>query len=146
MKMDTYQKNKTIEDVKIGDEVQEKRTITESDVIAFSELSGDKAPQHLDKEYAGSTRYAGRIVHGMLTASIVCSPLTKLVAPGGISIENNFKYKAPVYIGDTITATARVVEKINEKRIIKAELICINQNNKVVLEGWGLELMAIEKP
>lgn len=141
--MENFLRNKTIKDIRIGDEATYSKTIREADVHLFVKLTGDLAPQHLNEKYAMSTRYSKRIVHGMLTASLTGAPLSKLVAPGGVTVEHNFRFKAPVFIGDTVTAIAKVVEKNVQRKLVKVELRCVNQKGEIVVEGWGIELMAI---
>jgi len=136
---------KTIEDFEIGDEASFAKTISESDVYLFAGVTGDMASHHINKEFAEKSRFGRRVVQGMLTASLTTSPLSKLVAPGGLTVSHSFEFKAPVFIGDTIEATARVAEKKVEKKILEVELVCVNQEGKTVLEGTATELMAIEK-
>jgi 3-hydroxybutyryl-CoA dehydratase len=136
---------KTIEDFEIGDEASFAKTISESDVYLFAGVTGDMASHHINKEFAKKSRFGQRVVQGMLTASLTTSPLSKLVAPGGLTVSHSFEFKAPVFIGDTIEATARVAERKVEKKILEVELVCVNQEGKTVLEGTATELMAIEK-
>ena len=136
---------KTIEDFEIGDEASFAKTISESDVYLFAGVTGDMGSHHINKEFAEKSRFGQRVVQGMLTASLTTSPLSKLVAPGGLTVSHSFEFKAPVFIGDTIEATARVIEKKVEKKILEVELVCVNQEGKTVLVGTATELMAIVK-
>lgn len=136
---------KSIEDFQKGDQVSFTKTISESDVYLFAGITGDMASHHINKEFAKESRFGQRVVQGMLTASLTTSPLSKLVAPGGLTVSHSFEFKAPVFIGDTIEATASVADKKVEKKILEVELTCVNQDGETVLEGTATELMAIQE-
>lgn len=138
-------KNLSISNLSLGKKAYFSKTISESDVYLFAGITGDMGPHHIDEEYAKTTRFGRRVVPGMLTASLTCAPLTSLVAPGGLTMRQDFKFMAPVFIGDTITANAEIVEILSEKDRVVVRLICTNQNGKLVLEGSALELMKIDK-
>src|SRR5215813_14647427 len=81
------------------------KTVTEADIVLFAGISGDTNPVHLDEDFAKSTMFKGRIAHGMLSASFISTVFgTKLPGPGAIYVSQNLKFKAPVRIGDTVTA------------------------------------------
>jgi 3-hydroxybutyryl-CoA dehydratase len=138
-------KTVTIEDLQIGKKAVFTKTISESDVYIFGGISGDLGPHHVNEEYGKTTRFGARVVQGMLTASLTCAPLTELVAPGGLTMKYEYKFLAPVYIGDTITAVAEIGETILEKKRVIVRLSCTNQKEKVVLEGTALILIAIDE-
>ena len=96
------------EDLAVGMEASYAKTITNDDVLAFAELSGDKNPVHLDDAYAAGTMFKQRIAHGFLTASLFSTVLgTKLPGPGCIYLSQSLKFRAPVMIGDEVVATGR---------------------------------------
>lgn len=134
---------KAIEDFRPGDETSFTKTISESDVYQFAGITGDMASHHINKEFAKESRFGERVVQGMLTASLTTSALSELVAPGGLTVSHTFEFKAPVFIGDTIKATARVSEVNGEKNILEVELTCVNQDGETVLKGTATELMEI---
>ena len=121
-----------------GDKAFIKKKITEQDIILFSELSLDKNPVHLDDEYAKTTVFKKRIAHGMLSASLISAVIgTKLPGPGSIYVSQQLNFKAPVYINDEIKAEVEIIS-INEKNSgtwITCKTYCINQSDKIVLEG-----------
>ena len=121
------------------------KTITEADVVLYAGLSGDFNPIHIDKEYAKNTRFKERIAHGLLTSSLL-SQLLGMCLPGkgSIYMEQTLRFTAPVYIGDTITATATVQEFIEEKNIIKLLTECRNQKGELVLMGSAVMLVPKE--
>ena len=124
------------ENLKIGMKESISKTITETDIILYSGISLDCNPEHLNKEYAEASRFKKRIAHGMLTAGLISAVLgTKLPGEGTIYLEQNLKFKQPVYLGDTITATCEIIDIIKEKRKVILSTICINQDEKIILTG-----------
>jgi 3-hydroxybutyryl-CoA dehydratase len=121
-----------IEDLKIGQTAQQSKTITETDIILFSAVSMDTNAIHLDEDYAKTTRFGTRIVHGMLTGSLISSVLAnRLPGPG------TMKFLAPVHPGATITAEVKVLEIFPEKNRVRLETTC-SVGGKRVLEGEAL--------
>jgi acyl dehydratase len=126
---------------KIGDYATITKTFLDEDVRAFADISGDKNPIHLDEEYASSTRFGKRLVHGILTSGIISALLgMELPGPGSIYIKQILNFKAPVYIGDTITATVTVTGVRTDKPIITLETICKNQDDVMVIDGEAILL------
>lgn len=127
---------KTIDELKIGEKEQFAKTISESDVYLYAGVTGDLNPAHINEEYAGKTFFKTRIAHGMLSAGSISAVIaTKLPGPGTVYIGQNLNFKAPVRIGDTITATAEVSEIIKDKNRIRMKTTCVNQEGTLVLEG-----------
>lgn len=123
-------------DLKIGMKDSVTKTITETDVILYAGITLDINPAHLNEEHAKKTMFKHRIAHGMLTAGLVSAVLgTKLPGEGSIYIGQEVKFTAPVYFGDTITATAEIIELIPERNRVILSTICTNQNNEIVLKG-----------
>jgi len=121
--------------IEVGDKGELTKTITESDVSRFAELSMDYNPVHLEEEFARKTRFKGRIVHGMLTASLVSAVIgTVLPGKNTIYLGQNLKFTAPVYPGDTVTARVEVTEK-KEKNLLKLYTTATRQDGTTVLEG-----------
>jgi 3-hydroxybutyryl-CoA dehydratase len=120
----------------IGARASRTKTITDDDVRAFAQASGDTNPVHLDEAYAATTQFGRRIAHGMLTASIISAILgNDLPGPGTIYLGQEVKFKAPVYIGDTITAAVELIKCREDKRIATFRTTCVNQDGTLVLEG-----------
>lgn len=111
------------------------KIITEDDVIAFSNISGDTNPIHLSDEYAKETRYKKKIAHGLLSASFFSAIFgTKLPGNGCVYLSQSLKFKYPVYIGDEVTAIVTVLEINKEKNIITFSTVC-RVENKIVIDG-----------
>jgi acyl dehydratase len=128
--------------LKIGDTFSNTKQITDKEVRAFAELVNDYNPIHLDDEYAATTRFGKRIAHGMLTAGLISGVLGyQLSERRVLYLGQTLKFTAPVFIDDTITATA-VVKKIREdKPIITLDTVCINQNGDLVLKGEAVMML-----
>lgn len=126
---------KTRPTLKVGDKGSFSKTITENDVFAFADASGDFNPLHVDEEYARRSMFGDRIAHGILTAGIVSAVLGgEIPGLGTIFVELHIRFLKPVYIGDTVTATATVIETINPKRV-RLMIACTNQDRKDVAIG-----------
>ena len=128
----------SFKELNVGDKGEVKKTITEQAVQKFAEISLDSNPIHMEEEFASKTMFKGRIVHGMLTASLISAAVgTKMPGPGSVWMNQSIKWLKPVHIGDTITAVAELVEKIDEKKHVIVKTTCLNQNNEIVAEGEG---------
>ncbi|RKL61843.1 enoyl-CoA hydratase [Thermoanaerobacteraceae bacterium SP2] len=136
-------KEKTIDDIKIGDRAFFSKTITETDLILFAGITGDFAPHHVDAEYAKTTMFGQRIVHGMLTAGIANNVITQLVSPGSLALSTEIKYLKPVRIGDTITFEGEIEDIIKEKKIVKIKVACKNQKGEIVIDIKAVNIMRI---
>ncbi|MEM4524669.1 MAG: MaoC/PaaZ C-terminal domain-containing protein, partial [Archaeoglobaceae archaeon] len=102
------------------------------DVNLFGLISGDMTPIHFDENFAKQTKFAGRVVHGMLTTSLVSTAVAML--PGiVVLLETNFNYLAPVRIGDVVNVECEIVER--EKNRYKVKVECKVDEKKVV-DGW----------
>jgi len=111
------------------------KTVTDADVITFAGISGDTNPVHLNHEFASETLFEGRVAHGMLTASFISTVIgTKLPGPGCIYVSQDLRFKAPVKVGDTVTAECTVTRLIPDKRMIEMATVCTVRGG-MVLEG-----------
>jgi 3-hydroxybutyryl-CoA dehydratase len=123
--------------LKLGMKATTSRTITETDLRNFSGVSGDTNPMHLNEEFAQHTQFGHCIVHGMLTASLLSNVIgNQLPGPGCIYLNQSLKFTAPVYVGDTVYATATVIELL-ERRRVKLKTQCL-VGEKVVIDGEAL--------
>jgi 3-hydroxybutyryl-CoA dehydratase len=126
----------------IGQRASFAKTVTESDVTTFAGLIGDFNPLHVDAEYARKSRFGQRVAHGMFTAGLISAVLgNKLPGPGAIYLSQQLEFLAPVFIGDTITATVEVSTWRPEKRIITLKTDAYNQAAKQVVTGKAVLLV-----
>lgn len=134
-----FEKGKTYEVIQIGETASFSKTITETDIYMFAGISGDFNPMHVNEAYARQTSFKARIAHGPLSQSLIAPVLgTKLPGLGTVALELFTRFRAPVYIGDTITATAEVSEKRDDKKWVRLKLTWVNQKNEQVAEGEAL--------
>jgi len=123
-------------DIKVGDTASFSKTVTESDIANFAEVSGDFNPIHVDAEFASQSMFKERIAHGMLSASYISALLgNTLPGPNTLYLGQTLNFKNPVKIGDTVTATVTVAEKRDDKRILKLDTTVTNQRGDVVIDG-----------
>ncbi|MDD5748446.1 MAG: MaoC family dehydratase [Actinomycetota bacterium] len=127
---------KTINELEIGMSAEQSKTIAESDINLYAGITGDFNPIHINEEYAKTTRFGARIAHGGLIEGLIAPVIgMKLPGPGTIALERTVYFKAPVKIGDTITASAVVEEKLVDKNIVTIKLKWRNQRKELVMEG-----------
>jgi 3-hydroxybutyryl-CoA dehydratase len=126
------------EDINVGDSASFTKTITETDVVIWVGLTGDLNPIHIDHEYTKTTRFGKVLVPGVLVLGLISNVMTQ-IAFGHVYANQSIKFLKPVYIGDTITATGTIVEKIDSKNMIKVETKCVNQDGALVMIGEGME-------
>ncbi|HEY0613120.1 MAG TPA: MaoC family dehydratase, partial [Candidatus Elarobacter sp.] len=108
-------------------------------ILLFAAVSGDNYPLHVDAEYAKTTRFGQRAAHGMLTASLLSTVTGMLLqTPGGIYVEQQIRFRRPVFIGDTLTARSEVTELIPDRRRMRVRAGVVNQHGETVLEGDGV--------
>ena len=130
---------KTLNEIKIGDQAEFAKTISEFDIYMFAGITGDFNPVHINEDYAKQTFFKTRIAHGIMTAGFISTLLgTQLPGPGSIYIKQDLKFLAPVKIGDTITARVEVVEILDKKRWVRLKTTCFNQDDTQVLDGEAI--------
>lgn len=134
-----------LEDLSVGMSASFGKTIAEADVYQFAGITGDFNPVHVNAEFAANTIFEQRIAHGMLSAGLISAVLgMRLPGPGAIYVDQSLKFKAPVFIGDTLTAVA-TIEAIDERRrrvTLKTECLV---GEKVVATGQAT-LMVDRRP
>jgi 3-hydroxybutyryl-CoA dehydratase len=109
-----------------------RRTLTEGDVAMFIGATWDINPLHTDEVYASHSRFGRRIVPGLLIASL----LTHLGGLWGfLATRMDFRFLAPVFIGETITAEGTVVELDEDRHWVRLQCACRNETGQAVLEG-----------
>lgn len=130
-----------LEELEVGQTATYAKTVTEADIILFAGISGDDNPVHINKEYAEGTMFKERIAHGMFSAALISAVLgTRMPGPGAIYVDQELKFKAPVYIGDTVTAKAEVLEINLERRRVRLKTTC-SVGDKIVAEGVATNMV-----
>lgn len=124
-----------IEELSVGMSAVFAKTITESDIVMFSGVTGDMNPVHVNEDFAKDTIFKGRIAHGMLTASLISTVLgMKMPGPGCIYLSQDLKFLAPVRPGDTVAARAVITDIIPEKKRIVCKTTA-SVGDKLVCDG-----------
>lgn len=138
-RLSTVKLGKTISEISVGDSASFSKTISETDVYLFAGITGDFNPMHVNEEFARKTMFGKRIAHGGIATSLIAPVLgTILPGLGTVALEMSCRYKAPVYPGDTITASATVLEKDEARNRVRMELIWVNQEGVEVAKGEGV--------
>ena len=127
----SYIREKAIAGLKQGDSFSVSRTFTEQDTLAFADMSRDYNPVHFDHRFAEIKNFHGRICHGLLVASL----LTEIGGQiGWLASGMNFRFKKPVYFGDTIECRFTLTE-LDDRNRAKAEAAFKNQQGEIVIEA-----------
>jgi acyl dehydratase len=112
------------------------RTFTVDDVEAFAAMTGDRNPLHFDGAFAAATRFERLVVQGGLTAGLFNALVAmELPGPGSVFLHQEWDYPAPVFIGDTVTAEAEVIEARADKPITRLRCVARRQDGTEVLRG-----------
>jgi phosphate butyryltransferase len=133
---DDFLENRTFEELVVGETASLSHTVTQRDIDLFAAATGDVNPAHVDPAYAATDMFHHIIIHGMWGAGLISAVLgTKLPGPGTIYLGQNLRFRHPVGIGDTITATLTVTEKRADKGDVTLDCVCTNQDNVAVITG-----------
>ena len=120
----------------VGQKAMRTKTVTKDDVKVFADLTGDFNPLHFDESFAAKTRFKRLIVQGGLTTGLLHALVAMdMPGPGTVFLSQNWNFTAPVFIGDTITAEAEVLELHESKPVSKLKVTVTRQSGEAVLEG-----------
>lgn len=123
------------DEINMGDVFEFKRALTIKEIDNYADLTGDHNPLHCDEEYARSTEFGNRVVHGMLAGSLF-STLVGMVCPGkkNLYLTQSLKFKSPIYPNSELTVRGKIIKKIDSMRviIINTEIIV---NGETAIEG-----------
>jgi len=126
----------TFTQIEVGSIFSLERTFTEEDIDVFASVSGDFSPLHMDQEYAETTEFSGRVVHGILLASLF-SNLVGMQIPGkhALYLGQDLVFRRPVLLGDSVTASAKVLSKNPATRTIVLATEILTNDDKVAVSG-----------
>jgi phosphate acetyltransferase/phosphate butyryltransferase len=129
-------RNRTFDEISVGDRASIERTLTAADIQVFAALSGDVNPQHIDAEFAASTPYQGVIAHGMWGAALISAVLgTRLPGAGTVYERQTLNFRAPIRAGDTLTTTVMVTARDERESLVTLDCTCVNQRGQTVIAG-----------
>lgn len=120
----------------VGDRATRSLTVTAAHVEAYAGITGDRNPLHFDEDFARNTKFGRLVVQGGLTTGLLHALVAMdMPGPGTVFLSQDWKFTAPVFIGDTITATATVLSVHPSKPVTQLEIEVARQSGEVVLAG-----------
>ncbi len=120
----------------IGDKATRSLTLTSDHVQSFAKITGDYNPLHFDEAFAAQTKFGRLVVQGGLTTGLLHALVAMdLPGPGTVFLSQDWKFTAPVFIDDTITAEAEVISVHPSKPVTQLAIRVAKQDGEVVLEG-----------
>ncbi len=123
-------------DIAVGQKAQRSMTVTQEAVDAYAAITGDYNPLHFDEEFTSKTRFRRLMAQGGIAVGLIHALVAMdIPGPGTVFIRQEWQFTAPVYIDDTITAEATVVEVMPEKSRAKIDFIVTTQEGIEVLNG-----------
>lgn len=131
--------------IRVGDTASVSKTISDADLLMYAAVSLDTNPAHFDDGFAAAGPFGQRIAHGMLTGGLISACLgTKLPGPGTIYLSQELRFRRPVLIGDSITATVEVLA-LEDKGRVRLSTRCVNGDGETVIDGEALVLVPKEE-
>ena len=122
--------------VSVGQRATRSITLTADHVKTFAELSGDYNPLHFDESFVAKTKFKRLVVQGGLTTGLLHALVAMdMPGPGTVFLSQSWKFTAPVFIGDTITAAAEVLSVHETKPVTQLKIKVTRQDGEIVLEG-----------
>ena len=139
-------RNRTFDEIAVGDRASIERTLTASDIQLFAAMSGDINPTHIDPEYADSTRFHGVVAHGMWGAALISAVLgTRLPGPGTVYASQTLTFHAPIRVGDTLTIAVTVTARDEANHRLVLDCSCTNQDGRTVISGQATVIAPTER-
>lgn len=123
-------------DLRVGQKAVRSITLTAEHVKAYAEMTGDYNPLHFDEDFTSKTKFKNLVVQGGLTTGLLHALVAMdMPGPGTVFLSQNWKFTAPVFIDDTITAAAEVLSIHATKPVTQLKMTVTRQNGETVLEG-----------
>jgi len=125
-----------MENLSIGQKARRSITLTAEHVKAYAEMTGDHNPLHFDEDFVSKTKFKKLVVQGGLTTGLLHALVAMdMPGPGTVFLSQNWKFTAPVFIGDTITAEAKILSIHATKPVTQLKVTIARQDGETVLEG-----------
>ena len=120
----------------VGQKATRTITLTADHVKAYAAISGDYNPLHFDESFVAKTKFKKLVVQGGLTTGLLHALVAMdMPGPGTVFLSQNWKFTAPVFIGDTITAEGEIMSKHETKPVTQLRIRVTRQNDEIVLDG-----------
>ena len=124
----------SIAEYKVGMCAEIVRSFSENDVDLFSKLSGDENPVHLNEEYAKTTLFARRIVHGALASSIFSALFAnKLPGAGCIYLKSENKFLRPIYLNEKVIFKVEIIDVLQEKKRVIFKTVAVSNDQECIM-------------
>jgi len=125
-----------MENLSVGQKATRSITLTAEHVKAYAEMTGDHNPLHFDEDFASKTKFKNLVVQGGLTTGLLHALVAMdMPGPGTVFLSQDWKFTAPVFIGDTITAEAEILSIHASKPVTQLKVAIARQDGETVLEG-----------
>jgi len=122
--------------LEVGQTAERSMDVTRERVDAYAEITGDRNPLHFDEAFTARTRFGRLVAHGGITTGILHALVAEdLPGPGSVFLSQDWKFTAPVYIGDTIVARAEVLSVHETKPVCRLGIVVAREDGETVLEG-----------
>ena len=122
--------------LEVGQKASRSLTLTAEHVEKYFEISGDRNPLHFDEAFAAKTKFGRLVVQGGLTTGLLHALVAMdMPGPGTVFLSQNWKFTAPVFIGDTITAEAEILKVHETKPVTQLRVAIKRDGGETVLEG-----------
>ena len=125
--------------VKVGSKTTFSKTISESDVYLFAGITGDFSPNHINRQYMERSSYGRLMAHGALLVGFMSTVSTMAIAETREADEipvsvgyDRIRFLQPVFLGDTVTVTYKIIEIEHSRKRSYADIELINQNRELV--------------
>jgi acyl dehydratase len=115
------------------------KTVTDSDLRSYAEITGDYNPLHFSDDFAARTRFGRRVAQGGIAAGLLNALVAmELPGPGTVFMNQSLNYRRPVYVGDTLTAAVKILALKADKPVCHLAFVITNQDDQIVLdaEAW----------
>jgi len=123
-------------DLEVGQTASRMLTVTSEHVRLYTEITGDRNPLHYDEEFVAGTKFGRLVVQGGITTGVLHALVAQdMPGPGTVFLSQDWKFTAPVFIGDTITGSAEVLSVHERKPVCRLRVEVTREEGETVLEG-----------
>lgn len=122
--------------LQVGDAARRMRLVDAGVMRTFGALVGDDNPIHHDADAARAAGFAAPIAHGMVAGSMFSEILgNELPGYGAVYASQEFKFLAPIYVGDEVELVVEVIDIRPDQRVVKVRTTCLNRDGQLCIDG-----------